>query len=115
MVPEAPTFVQGLYVMVVGMIIVFAALALVMWAIMLLDRIFRPKQAEATSVAKPMEANLPVAAQATDPRGAGGDLAAAIATALALRLQEVVGSPAPVRVVSIVDEPSLWAAAGKLY
>ena len=110
MIESSSTFVQGLYVMIVGMVVVFAALTLVMLSIMALSRIFRPKEEE--PVAKAAPAPVAVPAPAADDR----DLVAAIATALALRLQETeqAPAPAPVRVLSVQDENRLWTAIGKL-
>lgn len=113
---DTSTFTQGLYVMVMGMAVVFAALALVMLAVMALDRLFRPKQEVAEEAS---EATTPTSAEEPAPATSEGQtsaeaLVAAIAVALALRQQEKVVPPAPVRLISIQDEPSLWAAIGKL-
>ena len=116
MVTNGSTFVQGSYVMVVGMVIVFAALALVMLATMILERIFRPKPEtlpkEKASTTLPNALTAQLSTEATAER----EIVAAIAIALALRLQEAekAATPIPVRVLSLRDEPSLWATSGKL-
>jgi len=102
--------------MAVGMIIVFAALFLIMLATMALDRVFRPKpEVPAVEEGEGVET---AAVTATEAAAATPDqeIAAVIGVALALRLREVEGAVAtrPIRVLSAQDEPSLWAAVGKL-
>jgi sodium pump decarboxylase gamma subunit len=108
------TVEQGLYVMVVGMAIVFAALILVMLAMIVLERVFRVKPEAEESA--PVEEMSSKAMEAPSSETAAQGIAAAVSVALALRLQEQekAPAPAPVRVMSIKDEPSLWAAIGKL-
>ncbi len=116
MLTSGSAFTQGLFVMIVGMVIVFAALFLIMLATMALDRIFRPKpEAPAAEEATEAEMDAGMATQA-DAAALEQEIAAAIGIALALRLREVEGATAarPVRVLSPQDEPSLWAAVGKL-
>ena len=110
------TFVQGLYVMAVGMVIVFAALALVMLATMALERLFRPKPETSSEQETGEDAPAPSPVEPTTQATAEQEIAAAVGLALALRLQETERAPAavPVRVLSLQDEPSLWAAIGKL-
>ncbi|NLS79721.1 MAG: OadG family protein [Chloroflexi bacterium] len=113
MLESSSTFVQGLYVMLMGMLVVFAALALVMLAIMALNKLF-PGKEEAEAAPAPVRASAPIIVPA--PVEDDKDLAAAIAAALALRLQETeqAPAPAPVRVLSVQDENRLWTALGKL-
>ena len=116
--PEnASTIVQGLYVMVMGMGIVFAALIMVMLAIMALDRIFRTTVQASAPESKPEPLAAPPPRPVAPTGGPEGDLVAAIALAIALRVQEseTAFSPAPVHVIAIQDKPSLWAAAGRLH
>ena len=115
MLESSSTFVQGLYVMFVGMGVVFAALTLVMLAIMALDRVFKAKvQAEPAAKVAEEAVAAPASARASDTDDE--ELVAAIALALALRIQQAqrAPTPAPVRVIAVEDEPSLWAAVGKL-
>ena len=111
------TVQQGLYVMVIGMAIVFAALVLVMLSMIILERLFRykPEAKEEGEEQAPEEVSSK-AVEAPSSELTGQGVAAAISVALALRLQEQdkAPTPAPVRVMSIKDEPSLWAAVGKL-
>ncbi len=116
MLTSGSAFTQGLFVMIVGMVIVFAALVLVMLATMALDRIFRPKPesppVEKSAAAETADVMAEPAAAATPDQ----EIAAVISIALALRLREleVANVVKPIRVLSVQDEPSLWAAVGKL-
>jgi sodium pump decarboxylase gamma subunit len=113
--PEnASTFVQGLYIMAVGMGVVFAALILVMFAIMALNRIFKVKEkGPVAEVAKATVAPAPAPAAPAAGK-ANQELVAAIAIALALKLQSTGTPPSPVHVISLKNEKSVWAAVGRL-
>ena len=113
--PEnASTFVQGLYVMVMGMGVVFAALILVMFAIMALERIFKVKEKEPVAQVAEAAGALTPAAAAPAAGNMDQELAAAIAIALALKLQSSRTSPSPVNVISLTNQSNVWAAVGRL-
>ena len=116
MLESSSTFVQGLYVMLVGMGVVFAALTLVMLAIIALDRVFKAKVQEEPASAKVVAS--PAAVPATIRASDADDkaLVAAIAMALALRIQQAerAPTPAPVRIIDVEDGPGLWSATGRL-
>ena len=76
------TTMQGVYITVLGMAILFLALLILMLAAMGLERLFRPKEREEVLV-RPREES--------SPKGEK-ELAAAIAVAIALKLQSPISN-----------------------
>lgn len=105
-------FVQGLYIMVMGMGVVFSALLLVMLAIMALDRLFKGEALELASEAKPATVAAQPAASALAAKDQG--LVAAIALALALQEAKQSTHVTPIKVIAIKNDSRLWGAVGRL-
>jgi len=96
----------GIYVTIVGMTLVFAALAILMLAIMALDRAFRPRE-ESDSITS--------ASKETPEEEAA--IVAAIAVSLALASEDKAEYPAPqpVHILSIHRDMGAWKAHSKLH
>ena len=96
----------GIYVTIVGMALVFSALAIIMLAIMALKRFFGPGERARPSVA-----------------ATGGNseeetaIVAAIAVALSLASSEEAGrhAPQPIHVLSIRRETGAWKAYSQFH
>lgn len=95
----------GIYVTIVGMALVFSALAILMLAIMALNRVFPPKEGTAPGQSTIGESSEEETA-----------ITAAIAVALSLASEHGTGhySPRPVTVLSIRREAGAWKAYPKL-
>ena len=98
---------QGVYITILGMAILFAALLILMLAAMGLERLFRPKQLEEVLV-RPEE---------NTPSEREKELVAAIAVALALKLK-AQGSSTLYRIPNIQYQtaersPSAWKLWGR--
>jgi Na+-transporting methylmalonyl-CoA/oxaloacetate decarboxylase gamma subunit len=93
----------GINVTIIGMGLVFLALAILMLAIMTLNRVFRPK-GQTTAGAMPDTGRPEEAAIA----------AIALALSLALEEEAEIGAPEPVTVLSIHRAPGAWAAHSRL-
>ena len=96
----------GVHVTIIGMTLVFAALAILMLAIMALNRIFRPREESEfiTSASK-------------EPSEEIATITAVIAVALALASENEAESlePQPVHVLSIHRDIGAWKAQSKLH
>lgn len=95
----------GVHVTVVGMALVFSALAVLMLAIMILNRVFGPREEIAP--------RSPSSREGQDEETA---IAAAIAVALSLALEEEAETypPQPIHVLSVHREIGAWKAHSRL-
>ena len=95
----------GIHVTIVGMALVFSALTILMLAIMVLNRVFRPKEETSSSVSADREGPEEESA-----------IVAAIAVALSLASEEEAEthSPRPVRVLSIRQGTGTWRNYARL-
>ena len=95
----------GVNVTIVGMTLVFSALAVLMLAIMALNRIFRPREESESITSASKEASEDMTT-----------VAAVIAVALSLASEDEAESldPQPVRVLSIHRDMGAWKAQSKL-
>ena len=93
----------GINVTIIGMGLVFLALAILMLAIMTLNRVFRPRVQ--TTVR---------AMRGTGRRDEAAIAAIALALSLSLEEEEEVGAPEPVTVLSIRRAPGAWTAHSRL-
>jgi len=95
----------GIYVTIVGMALVFSALTILMLAIMVLNRVFRPKEETSPGVSAerkgPEEESVIVAAMA-------------VALSLASEEEAEAHSPRPVSVLSIRRGTSAWRNYARL-
>jgi len=92
----------GIRVTVIGMGLVFSALAVLMLAIICLNRVFRPKKETAP---EPRQ----------NAQGSDEETIAALAVALSLALEQHEPRPAePVTVLSIRRGPGAWKAHARL-
>lgn len=102
------TFAQGLQVTAIGMALVFLSLILVAVLIWALDRIFRPRLAEASSAVPASAA--PAVLEKPQAETASKDLeayAAAVAVAIALR-QQAAAKAASERSSTVARVPLPW-------
>ena len=95
----------GIHVTIVGMALVFSALTILMLAIMVLNRVFRPKEETSSSVSADREGPEEESA-----------IVAAIAVALSLASEEEAEtrSPRPVSVLSIRRGTGAWRNCARL-
>ena len=96
----------GVHVTVVGMTLVFSALAILMLAIMALNRIFRPREESEFATSDSKESSEETAT-----------ITAVIAVALALASEDAAEhlEPQSVRVLSIHRDIGAWKAHSKLH
>jgi len=96
----------GVYVTIIGMALVFAALAILMLAIMALNRIFPPREESVSSTSASKEVP-----------GEQAAIVAAIAVSLALASGDNAEYPAPqpVHILSIRRVTGAWKAHSKLH
>jgi sodium pump decarboxylase gamma subunit len=113
-------FVQGLYVTVVGMALVFASLGLLMLIMVGLERLLRARPVQAAEEAKDVRAEEAVdaAAEFADAQQAteAEQVAAAISTAIAYwRQRDRQAAPPPnTTVISFTPGSSAWRVLGRL-
>ncbi len=103
-------FMQGVYVTIMGMGLVFASLGLLMLIIAVLGRVFREQPAPPS---RPAAIGFPPPpAPEPDP---SAEIVAAIAVALAVLRQRRLGSkPAETTVVTFAPSTGAWRATGRL-
>jgi sodium pump decarboxylase gamma subunit len=102
---------QGVYVTILGMALVFAALLIVMLVTVLLDRIFRSKPEEKQAAKAPVATKSDAEAVAEE-----GRIAAVIAATLAILDQESeveALANLPESVLMLERIPQGWKAAGR--
>jgi len=107
------TFLQGLWITVVGMGLVFVALGILVLAMMALERLFRPraKGAMATGAASPLVVDLQSATE--EPSTEEGEIAA-IAVALASLLTRKETRVGDRQLGSALgDGPGSWSVVGQ--
>ena len=114
------TFVDGIYVTLWGMGLVFLTLIVIMAIIWLLDRVFKPAVEQVTPGA-PVVAVAAPSATAQEPTENLSDEVAAVAVAIALQKQRNSARPddtdvvAEVVTVTTIDAgPGIWRGYGRL-